>query len=115
MLRNENHPFFLGIDAVEFKKALRFYRTHRSRLTKFFTPNEVSYILGPGRKHENFATLMAAKEAVFKAHGGAWMGPSGFQLLEVVDDKKKLSFRDWTLSVMRKKDMVIVRCAGTGR
>ncbi len=109
---SELRPYFLGIDAVEFKKARKFYRTHRSRLTEFFSPNEVSYIEKNNKKEENLATLLAAKEAVFKAKGDAWMGPSGFQTIEVVDEDKKIGFKDWTMSVIRKKHLVIVHCLG---
>ena len=102
----------LGIDAVELKKARRFYRDHASRLKNFFSANEISFISKKKSKPEALALILAAKEAVFKAIGDAWMGPAGFQNIEVVHDNGRLGFENCRFSIMRRKDLVIVQCRG---
>lgn len=116
---------FLGVDLVEFKKAERFYQTHRNRLSTFLNPGEISYIQRHPDPHEPLAELLAAKEAVFKALQLPWMGRSGFKNIYIVPGKgRRLSFKlagslkktplkaGARLESFRNKTYVVVKCVG---
>lgn len=84
----------LGVDLIEFKKAERFYRSHRRRLSGFLNPKEISYIRRHPNPHESLAELLAAKEAVFKALRLPWMGRSEFKDIHIIPEKdERLSFK----------------------
>ncbi|HTL70492.1 MAG TPA: 4'-phosphopantetheinyl transferase superfamily protein [Candidatus Eisenbacteria bacterium] len=73
----ENHS--LGVDLVEYEKASDLYRNHRHRLGTFLNRSESRYLSAKGLPPEKrLAEVLAAKEALFKAAGGSWMGVSGF-------------------------------------
>ena len=68
---------------MELETAKSLYRSHGRRLKTLFSREEISYIQKDKKPHERLAVLLAAKEAVFKALGPAWMGMSGFQDIQI--------------------------------
>jgi phosphopantetheine--protein transferase-like protein len=102
----------LGIDLVEIKKAKTFFKRHASRLDSFFTKSEMRFIFSESNRCENLALLLAAKEAVFKTKGAAWMGPRGFKTIKIATKNGKLACRGLRLNAIKNKKYVIV-CAGT--
>lgn len=77
----------LGVDLIEFKKAERFYKTHRYGLSKFLSRGEISRVRQDREPHKSLAEILAAKEAVFKALRLPWMGRSGFRDIRIVPRK----------------------------
>ena len=99
-----------GIDLIEISKARSFYRRHVRRLGSFLSQNEIAYVHGQaGRPYERLAELLAAKEAVFKTHGGAWMGLSGFSGIEIRSTGKNLSYRYGRGYASRRGQIIVVR------
>lgn len=116
--------FPIGVDLVEIRKARVFYETHKDHLRAFFTAGEIQKIRQSKKPHEKLAVYLAAKEAVFKALRARRAGFLGFRNIGVVEKRKKLSFRlgenlgravypsSYNLSILKKKEYVVVRCAG---
>ena len=108
----------VGVDLVELKKARAFYTRHKSRLVSFFHPEELAYIRTQRSRTRAVATLLAAKEAVFKASGLDWMGPSGFRDIRLSASGGELKLIHASLGsrlrleCLSHKDFVVVRCAG---
>jgi len=84
--QSTNNLFFrsLGVDLVEIARAKSFYRANASCLKRFFAKSEISFITQKPVYYQRLAMLLAAKEAVFKSLGAAWMGPSGFKNIRMV-------------------------------
>ena len=95
----------LGIDLVELKRARLFYHRHRHQLESFFTKKEISYIGHRTDAYKKLAELLAAKEAVFKASGKAWMGPQGFR-------KKLRKQSGLKINLKINKKYVVAQCVG---
>lgn len=114
----------LGVDIVEYKKARVFYARHKNRLKTYFDKNEVSLIQKGQKPYETLALLLAAKEALFKSSGLAWMGTDGFRKIRILARKhNQLSFRLQgnfkrsfirrpapVLSFLTSRDYVIAKC-----
>ena len=60
-------PVTLGVDIMEVARARRFYNHHKDRLSRFFSATEINYISRD--PHARMASMVASKEAVFKALG----------------------------------------------
>ena len=84
--------FPLGVDILEWKKAAAFYGNHRDRLGALFHPNELAFVRHSAKPKKAFALVFSAKEAVFKALGGSFMGISGFRDIQLFP-KKNFSFK----------------------
>jgi phosphopantetheine--protein transferase-like protein len=85
---------FLGVDLVEMEKAEKFYRAHGDRIGELFHPEETAYIRQSRNPHRALATVLAAKEAVFKALPLSWTGLSGFRAIRIVPRPRGIfSFR----------------------
>jgi phosphopantetheine--protein transferase-like protein len=82
----------IGVDILEWKKASAFYAKHRLRLGAMFSPPERRLVERSKDPERKFAMLFAAKEAAFKARGGAWMGVSGFRRIRL-SERSPLRFR----------------------
>ena len=115
------HSFPLGIDLIEIKKAKQIYKDHKDRLSSFFSLKEITYIEKSQRPYENFAVLLASKEAVFKAISRFGTGLTAFRSVEMIPQKEnKFSLKlketsrktDFKFSILRNKKYVVVRCAG---
>ena len=113
--------FPLGIDLIEIKKAKRLYEFHKDRLGSFFSPREITYIERSRKPHENFAVLLALKEAVFKAELRFGTGLAVFRNIEMIPrNKKKFSMRlnekpkkvNYKFFILRNKKYVVAQCAG---
>ena len=72
----------IGIDLVDKKRIQKLIQRHpRRALTALFTAAEIKKT-GP-KNIRRLARLFAAKEAFFKAAGGAWLGLENFLKIEV--------------------------------
>ncbi len=120
-LRDNTLSAFNGIDLIEIKKAKRLYENHKNRLGSFFSLKEISYIKEGLRPYENFAVLVAAKEAVFKAFSNVGTGLSVFRNIEIIPGAgQRFSFKlknrtekaKFNFSVFKKRKYIIVQCAG---
>ncbi len=102
----------LGVDILEREKARSFYHAHKDRLTQILSTSELKHLKNVKNKPYALAEMLAAKEAVFKAIGGSWMGVCGFK-------KIPLSFRpdgsirsgEFRITLKKNKDYVVA-CAG---
>lgn len=83
----------LGVDMLEWKKAKSFFDAHRGNLDRFLCSTEASFVLSSPKPHESLALILSAKEAVFKSLGRPWMGPSGFQDIQIIPGEPHFSFR----------------------
>ena len=122
--RVSSSKLFLGVDIVEYKKARVFYSHHQNRLKTYFNKEEVLLIQKGQKPYETLALLLAAKEAVFKSSGLAWMGTDGFRKIRILSQKNsQLSFRlrgnfkksfmrrpVSALSFVKSRDYVIAEC-----
>ena len=80
----------IGIDSVSWARMKRFIKEHSfSYLKRLLTPSEQNQFLKNSNPLPFFARCFAAKEAYFKALGGAWMGEAGFREIEVSLKGKK--------------------------
>ena len=71
----------IGIDLIDKKRIQKLIqRNPHSVIPSLFTKSEIRKI---GRRNARFALLFAAKEAFFKAVGGAWLGLENFPEIEV--------------------------------
>ena len=128
---NPSYP--LGVDILERKKALSFYRKHHQRLGELFCPAELAFMEASRKPAETFAMIFSAKEAVFKSLGASWMGPSGFRQIQILP-KENFSFRltgglkknfsvktPFRISFKKNRDYIVaachprsaIQCAGT--
>lgn len=113
-----------GIDLIELTKARAFYRRHKRRLGGLLSAGEIAYVRTGTRPHVRLAELLAAKEAVFKAHGGAWMGMTGFSRARIRPASDGLRYRyagegtpaSGRITVVKNADFVVAlagpACAG---
>lgn len=68
----------------------RFLEEHsHARLQRLLSPSEQNQFLNESDPLSFFSRCFAAKEAYFKAVGGAWMGEAGFRDIEVQWDGKE--------------------------
>lgn len=105
--------FPLGVDLIEIKKAKSFYESHKDNLDSFFSRREIAEIQKDKKSHEKLAVLMAAKESVFKALGP---GPAGLlKFSNISVSKKSLKKMGLTLSVVKKRDLIVVECHSNTR
>ena len=103
----------LGVDILERKKAHSFYRLHKDRLSQVLLPSELAQLKKVKNKPEALAEILAAKEAVFKALGGSWMGLSGFKKIRLSVDKTSGVLRSGRLRIhLHKSKDYVVACAG---
>lgn len=120
---SDNSPVLLGIDLVEIERAQRFYRRHRRRLSRFFTPTEVGFLSRHPSPSRALAILLGAKEAAFKALGGDWMGPQGFREIRIrarrdgsleprFTGRRPHPAARLDLTYSEHADHVVVRCRG---
>ncbi len=74
----------IGIDTISWNRAKRFLQEHPfSSVQRLLTPLEQNQFKKTPSPLNFFARSLAAKEAYFKALGGAWMGEAGFRAIEV--------------------------------
>ena len=117
---NPSYP--LGVDILERKKALSFYRNHHQRLGELLCPAELALVEASRKPAETFALIFSAKEAVFKSLGAPWMGPSGFRQIRILPEKN-FSFRlsgelkknfslktPFRVSFKKKRDYIVAAC-----
>lgn len=103
----------LGVDILEREKARSFYRLHKDRLSQILLPSELAYLKKVKNKTDKLAEILAAKEAVFKALGGSWMGLSGFKKIRLSIDRTSGAFRSGHLRIhLHKCKEYVVACAG---
>lgn len=102
----------LGVDILEREKARSFYRAHKDRLAQILNTSELEHLKNVKNKPDALAEMLAAKEAVFKAIGGSWMGLSGFKKISL-SFKRDGSVRSGDLRITFKKNKdYVVACAG---
>ncbi len=82
----------VGVDIIEWKKAKAFYQMHHEKLSLFLHAAEMRFVEKERRPYEALAMIFAAKEAVFKALGGSWMGPEGFRRIKI----RPISFKTFS-------------------
>ncbi len=103
----------LGVDILEREKARSFYRLHKERLSQILLPSELAHLNKVKNKTDKLAEMLAAKEAVFKALGGSWMGMSGFKKIRLSVDKTSGALRSGHLRIhLYKRKDYVVACAG---
>ena len=76
-------PAGIGIDVVDLTRARRFLKDHPKSFFRLLAPAEKKRWHAKKPNARDFAKMFAAKEAFFKALGGAWMGLEGFRRMEV--------------------------------
>ena len=98
----------------QFEKAKNFYAEHHAMLSDFFHSEEILFIRRNKKPHENLAVLLAAKEAAFKASGGAWMGPRGFKTVRIAPKGKRrfVASNGHEIFFSKNKDYVVAQCVG---
>ncbi len=98
---------------MEREKVRSFYRLHKDRLSQILLPAELAHIKKVKNKTDTLAEMLAAKEAVFKALGGSWMGLSGFKKINLSVDKTTGTLRSGRIRIhLHKSKDYVVACAG---
>ncbi len=102
----------LGVDILERQKVRSFYRLHKNQLQQILVPSELAHLKKVKNKPDALAEILAAKEAVFKAAGGSWMGLSGFKKIRL-SFRSNGAFRCGRLRIcLHKNKDYVVACAG---
>lgn len=112
--------FEIGVDVVALARIRAAVERFGDRfLRRIFTPEELAYSLGDGRKWEHLAARFAAKEAASKCLGTGMIGvgwkdfevqrlPSGKPLLHLTGRAAAaaaaLSLHQWTVSLAHDTD-----------
>ena len=74
----------VGVDLMRLSRARRFLKQSRNQsVMRLFSKSEIAALRGKRLTPHLFAKFFSAKEAFFKAGGGAWMGMEGFADIEV--------------------------------
>ncbi len=74
----------VGVDLMRISRAREFLRQNKTdSVLRLFSKAEISALRGKRLTPDLFAKFFSAKEAFFKANGGAWMGLEGFSDIEV--------------------------------
>ena len=74
----------VGVDLVQLSRAEKFLKQNRSpSVMRLFSKPEIAALRGKKLTPRIFAKFFSAKEAFFKASGGAWMGIEGFSNIDV--------------------------------
>ena len=75
----------IGIDIISLERAGGVLTRHRRMVRqRFFSKNERKQTEARCLNGRRFSKVFAAKEAVFKACRGAWLGFDGFSSIEIV-------------------------------
>ncbi len=77
----------IGIDIVEISRAQALYEVYGQKLRRFLSPQEMVFIRSNPNSSKALATLMAIKEAVFKALEISWFGLTGWKKIQVSSQK----------------------------
>ena len=74
----------VGIDLMRLSRAQEFLKQNGlPSVMRLFSKSETAALRGKRLTPQLFARFFSAKEAFFKAVGGAWMGLEGFSEIEV--------------------------------
>lgn len=101
----------VGFDLVHVERAARLLEVHgEALLGRILHPNELGAGDGLGRSPDSFATVLAAKEAFFKALGDGVTGPLDWPQVEVsVNGAASLTPRGPALNAIRERGVTDVR------
>ena len=74
----------VGVDLMPLSRARKFLKQNGvDSVMRLFSKSEIAALRGKRLTPQVFAKFFSAKEAFFKASGGAWMGMEGFSNIEV--------------------------------
>ena len=74
----------VGVDLMRVSRAKKFLKKNGMKsVLRLFSKAELASLRGKRLTPVQFAKFFSAKEAFFKATGGAWMGFEGFSNIEV--------------------------------
>lgn len=112
----------IGVDIVSLPRVARFLKDHSDRLDRIFTVRERKLLAGRRSRVEPVARLLSAKEAIFKALGGSWMGIEGFRMIDVNLEEATAKVKpallgrrrgiQFTLSTSRRSSLIVSQAVG---
>lgn len=102
----------IGVDAVAIKRFVHWHHFSQKRLSKIFTPYELTYVFAnPVKMAERLATRFAAKEALYKAISGLFEPKSLYACAKYIGiehacDQKPFLVIDWEGFLCNESDII---------